>query len=283
VRLCAESIAPGLSALAIGCAGRCSIGAAGGAPASRPRCAHLPPALRSPRAPHSLHLARVFCARRLKSLYKTLKFLHGKGRYQKRKLEVPLITDARWLMIPLMSAERAWAQAMEIKKENEDRPLPHKRHHSIRRLTKAAAWAAELARFTAGAAPLGGNGASGGCVPTLQSGGHYREVWWQGQRGSAGSPRQCTRAPRSKVFMLRRPRCLAPLLQRWATPAVRWRQRLTAAGWRATCCWRRRATGRAHSGISRAQSEHGHAAEKVGAGALVAKQAAVFAPFSRLS
>lgn len=139
---------------------------------------------------------RVFCARRLRSLYKALKFLHGKGRYQKKKIEVAMITESRcaltapahkrrnrcqppalacvpapcpvpalctfstppaprppprWLLIPLTCAERAWAQAMEIKKDNEDRKLPHRRHHSIRRLAKAAAWASELARFTAGA------------------------------------------------------------------------------------------------------------------------------------
>jgi hypothetical protein len=116
------------------------------------RCARprRPPA-RPPPA-DTLAPARVFCARRLKSLYKALKFLHGKGRYQKRKLEAHLITDARWLLIPLLCAERAWAQAMEIKKDNEDRQLPRRRHHGIRRLAKAAVWAGELARFTAGAA-----------------------------------------------------------------------------------------------------------------------------------
>ena len=40
---------------------------------------------------------RVHCARRLRSLYKTLKFLHGKGRYQKKKLEAAMVTDARWV------------------------------------------------------------------------------------------------------------------------------------------------------------------------------------------
>ncbi|GBF99974.1 hypothetical protein Rsub_12667 [Raphidocelis subcapitata] len=93
---------------------------------------------------------RVFCARRLRTLYKGLKFLHGRGRYQKRRLEVAMITDARWLMIPLLSAERAWAQAMEIKADNEDRKTAARRHHGIRRLAKASQWAAELARFTSG-------------------------------------------------------------------------------------------------------------------------------------
>jgi hypothetical protein len=38
---------------------------------------------------------RIYCARRLRSLYKALKFQHGKGRYQKRKLEIGMITEAR--------------------------------------------------------------------------------------------------------------------------------------------------------------------------------------------
>lgn len=39
---------------------------------------------------------RQYCARRLRSLYKALKFLHGKGRYTKKKLDVPQVSDARW-------------------------------------------------------------------------------------------------------------------------------------------------------------------------------------------
>lgn len=38
---------------------------------------------------------RQYCARRLRSLYKATKFLHGKGRYTKRKLDVPHVTDAK--------------------------------------------------------------------------------------------------------------------------------------------------------------------------------------------
>jgi hypothetical protein len=44
----------------------------------------------------------VYCARRLRSLYKSLRFLHGRGRYQKRKLDVAMVTDARcarWLAV----------------------------------------------------------------------------------------------------------------------------------------------------------------------------------------
>jgi hypothetical protein len=38
---------------------------------------------------------RQYCARRLRSLYKATKFLHGKGRYQKKRLELQHVTDGR--------------------------------------------------------------------------------------------------------------------------------------------------------------------------------------------
>jgi RNA-binding signal recognition particle 68 len=57
----------------------------------------------------------------------------------------------RYLHIPLMNAERAWAYAQDLKREVEAAGghAPDKRHHSIRRLTKAAMWAAELSRLAA--------------------------------------------------------------------------------------------------------------------------------------
>lgn len=53
----------------------------------------------------------------------------------------------RHLHIPLVSAERAWAHAMELKKDTEDKVDARKRHHSVRRFAKASYWAAELSRF----------------------------------------------------------------------------------------------------------------------------------------
>jgi hypothetical protein len=38
---------------------------------------------------------RQYCSRRLRSLYKQLKLLHGKGRYQKRKIEPEMMADSR--------------------------------------------------------------------------------------------------------------------------------------------------------------------------------------------
>jgi hypothetical protein len=42
-----------------------------------------------------------------------------------------------------MSAERAWAQAMEFKEEQEQNPRA--RHHSLARLEKSARWTRSLA------------------------------------------------------------------------------------------------------------------------------------------
>ena len=41
-------------------------------------------------------------------------------------------------MIPLMSAERCWSQAMELKAQQEEQPDSRKRLHQIRRLAKVS-------------------------------------------------------------------------------------------------------------------------------------------------
>ena len=66
----------------------------------------------------------------------------------------PFPPQLRHLQIVLVSAERAWAHAMQLKQDGaavgEDGPAPRKRHYALRRLSKAAAWAAELARLAGG-------------------------------------------------------------------------------------------------------------------------------------
>lgn len=167
----------------------------------------------------------------------------------------PRRVPRRWLLIPLVSAERAWAQAMEIKKDNEDRPLPHRRHHSIRRLTKASAWAADLARFAAG-----GLGRVRHAKQDWQNGSlqlkSCRVSWVPLWRliGGAGKTVLLQNSS-AAVALTRAPLRRAP--QRWPTPAAPWRPRPTARGCRATCCWRRRWTGRARWRCSRAQGEMG--------------------------
>lgn len=92
---------------------------------------------------------RHFCARKLKALYKALKMQHGRTKYIKRNLEEHMVTDSRHLQVPLFSAERAWAYAMELKKATEERMDLRKRHHLVRRLAKAAKWAGQLAALAA--------------------------------------------------------------------------------------------------------------------------------------
>ena len=58
---------------------------------------------------------RQYCTRRLARMYKALNFSHGRGKYQKRALSPEVVADANHLMIPLISAERAWSYAMELK------------------------------------------------------------------------------------------------------------------------------------------------------------------------
>lgn len=59
---------------------------------------------------------RLYCSRRLRRIRKSLHFTHGhRNRYHKRPLTASHVTDMRYLYIPLISAERAWALAMELK------------------------------------------------------------------------------------------------------------------------------------------------------------------------
>jgi len=57
----------------------------------------------------------------------------------------------RYLHIPLVNAERAWAYSLELKREVEAAPAKAAaaRRHSVRRLAKAAYWAGELAKLAA--------------------------------------------------------------------------------------------------------------------------------------
>jgi len=91
---------------------------------------------------------RQYCSRRLHRLRKSVGFTHGKGRYAKRPLEPSSVRDMRHLMLPLFCAERAWAYAMQLKRENtEQEPRPH--YHLLARLAKATAWAEKLAALCA--------------------------------------------------------------------------------------------------------------------------------------
>ncbi|TVU25631.1 hypothetical protein EJB05_28134 [Eragrostis curvula] len=81
---------------------------------------------------------RRYCSARLRRLYKSLKFLHGRGRYNKRNISESTITDVRYLHIVFYMAERAWSHAMEKKTAV---PNAKQRIYMLGRFRKAVKWA----------------------------------------------------------------------------------------------------------------------------------------------
>ncbi|CAN4105396.1 unnamed protein product [Withania somnifera] len=58
---------------------------------------------------------RRYCTARLRRLYKSLKFTHGRLKYTKRPISVTTVTEVRFLHLVLYTTERAWSHAMEKK------------------------------------------------------------------------------------------------------------------------------------------------------------------------
>ncbi|XP_055804120.1 uncharacterized protein LOC129873123 [Solanum dulcamara] len=83
---------------------------------------------------------RRYCTARLRRLYKSLKFTHGRVKYTKRQISVTTVTEVRFLHLVLYTAERAWSHAME-KKTLPDGPNARQRSYLIGRLRKAVKWA----------------------------------------------------------------------------------------------------------------------------------------------
>jgi signal recognition particle subunit SRP68 len=88
---------------------------------------------------------RQYCSRRLHRLRRSLNFKHGKKRYQKKLLTADLVTDERFLHIPLVAAERCWSYAMQLKEEMVEQP--RKKHHMVQKMNKAARCAYELLKL----------------------------------------------------------------------------------------------------------------------------------------
>ncbi|XP_067644307.1 signal recognition particle subunit SRP68 isoform X2 [Eurosta solidaginis] len=90
---------------------------------------------------------RVYCTRRIRRLRKALKYPQGDKRHFKRR-DVTLAqltgkrADERYIHIPLISAERAWSYAMQLKQEANTEP--RKRFHLIKKLRKACFYALQL-------------------------------------------------------------------------------------------------------------------------------------------
>eukprot|EP00923_Selenidium_pygospionis_P006853 GHVN01011780.1.p1 GENE.GHVN01011780.1~~GHVN01011780.1.p1 ORF type:complete len:564 (-),score=101.00 GHVN01011780.1:523-2214(-) len=97
------------------------------------------------------HRYRGYCTRRLKRIRNSLKFKNGRNKYVQRPLPTgEAFNDARYLLIPLICAERGWAFGIQIKADNANstKPTRSAHHHSLRRLQKAAGHAHTLTSLT---------------------------------------------------------------------------------------------------------------------------------------
>eukprot|EP01135_Chromosphaera_perkinsii_P010268 Nk52_evm10s2085 gene=Nk52_evmTU10s2085 len=85
---------------------------------------------------------RQYCGRRLRRIRKALKFLHGRRGFTQRVVEWEVITEDKYLLIPLVKAERCWAYAMDLKQMIEE--SPRKAFAFKKKLKKAVGYAREL-------------------------------------------------------------------------------------------------------------------------------------------
>lgn len=91
---------------------------------------------------------RRYCTARLRRLYKSLKFTHGRGKYSRRNITESTVTEVRFLHVVLYMTERAWSHAME-KRQLPDGPSARQRIYLIGRLRKAVKWATLFAQLCA--------------------------------------------------------------------------------------------------------------------------------------
>ncbi|KAG0487847.1 hypothetical protein HPP92_006658, partial [Vanilla planifolia] len=89
-----------------------------------------------------------YCSARLRRLYRSLKFKHGRGKFVNNEITVSTITEVRYLHILLYMAERAWSHAME-KRHLPDGPNARQHIYLLGRLRKAVKWATLFAQFSA--------------------------------------------------------------------------------------------------------------------------------------
>lgn len=90
---------------------------------------------------------RGYCTRRIGRLRKVLRLPQGEKRhFKKRDVLAAHVegsnADERFLHIPLIMAERAWAYAMQLRQESTTEP--RKRFHVVGKLRKACAYALQL-------------------------------------------------------------------------------------------------------------------------------------------
>ncbi|KAL0123223.1 hypothetical protein PUN28_007673 [Cardiocondyla obscurior] len=86
---------------------------------------------------------RGYCSRRLGRLRKVLKVPQGDRRHFKRKdITAAMVSEDKFLQVPLMMAERAWSYAMQLRQESNTEP--RKKFHLVSRLKKAAVYSLQL-------------------------------------------------------------------------------------------------------------------------------------------
>lgn len=86
---------------------------------------------------------RQYCARRLRRLRKSVRFLHGRN-FRQKVLDAKRTTSDRHLAIPLLNAERAWSYAMQLKNDLAKADDSRKQHHLLKRFKRATKWARQL-------------------------------------------------------------------------------------------------------------------------------------------
>ncbi|CAK9016250.1 unnamed protein product [Durusdinium trenchii] len=95
---------------------------------------------------HNDHLRyRQYCSRRLRRLYFALRFKHGKNRFKQASFPENF-DDPKWIFIPLVQTERAWAFGVQLKADNAAAAAFNARwrHHSERKFAKACQYAQHL-------------------------------------------------------------------------------------------------------------------------------------------
>ncbi|XP_043469579.1 signal recognition particle subunit SRP68 [Leptopilina heterotoma] len=86
---------------------------------------------------------RGYCSRRLRRLRKVLKMPQGDRRHFKRRdVNSGMVSDDKFLQVPLVMAERAWSYAMQLRQESNTEP--RKKFHLTSRLRKASTYSLQL-------------------------------------------------------------------------------------------------------------------------------------------
>lgn len=94
---------------------------------------------------HSDYLRyRRYCAKRMRSIRKSLKFLYGHGKFEKKAITPELCQDNRYILLLLLNAERSWSYAMQLRQHISSNPSSVAKRHLLTRLRKAVKWSENL-------------------------------------------------------------------------------------------------------------------------------------------